>query len=97
MQNLSGIVDDFSDLADVIDGMDLVISIDTAVAHLAGAMGKKVWLLLPYDCDWRWQTEGDTSIWYPTMRIFRQPKRYDWNSLQDKILTELPDLLRAKS
>lgn len=87
--NLRHRIGDFSDLADFVDQMDLIITIDTALAHLAGAMGKPVWLLLPYDCDWRWQTEGERSIWYPSMRIFRQPKRGDWETIQTQIIDEL--------
>jgi ADP-heptose:LPS heptosyltransferase len=69
---------DFADTAAYIASLDLVISVDTAVAHLAAAMGKPVWLLLPYLPDWRWLTERDDSPWYPTMRLFRQPTAGDW-------------------
>lgn len=69
---------DFADTAALIASMDLVISVDTAVAHLAGAMGKTVWLLLPYQADWRWQRHRTDSPWYPGMRLFRQTQSGDW-------------------
>ena len=69
---------DFSDTARIVDSLDLVISIDSAVAHLAGALGKPVWLLLPKIADWRWQLLGQNTPWYPTMRIFRQGDAQDW-------------------
>jgi tetratricopeptide (TPR) repeat protein len=70
---------DFADTAALIANLDLVIACDTAVAHLAGAMGKPVWLLLPFVADWRWMENRNDSPWYPTMRIFRQVKPGDWN------------------
>lgn len=72
----------FSDTAALIAHMDLVIAVDTSVAHLAAAMGKPVWLLLPFSPDWRWSVaDGDRSRWYPSMRLFRQPATGDWNSV----------------
>jgi hypothetical protein len=71
----------FMDTAALISHLDLVITIDSAVAHLAGALGKPVWLLLPYVTDWRWLAHRQDSPWYPTMRIFQQPAPFDWNSV----------------
>lgn len=68
---------DFQDTADIIAGLDLVISVDTAVAHLAGAMGKPVWVLVPFVADWRWP-ERDPNPWYPSARILRQGPDLDW-------------------
>ncbi len=69
---------DFADTAALIHHLDLVISVDTSVIHLAGAMGKPIWVLLPWCPDWRWLIERSDSPWYPTMRLFRQPHRSDW-------------------
>lgn len=72
---------DFADTAALIDTLDLVISVDTSVAHLAGALGKPVWLLNRYSGDWRWMIEREDSPWYPSMRIFNQPQRDDWGNV----------------
>jgi len=80
---------DFSDTAAIIKNLDLIISIDTAVAHLAGALGKPVWTLLPFIPDWRWMLNRNDSPWYPTMRLFRQPSRGDWESVIALIAKEL--------
>ena len=69
---------DFLDAAALITAMDLIITVDTSVAHLAGALGKPVWMLLPHIPDWRWMMDRDDTPWYPTMRLFRQPERGDW-------------------
>lgn len=80
---------DFSETAAAIAHLDLVISVDTSVAHLAGAMGKKVWVLLPFNSDWRWLLERPDTPWYPTMRLFRQPTFGDWENLFHQITKEL--------
>jgi hypothetical protein len=71
----------FMDTAALITNMDLVISVDTATAHLAAALGKPTWLLLPYSTDWRWIAGRTDSPWHPTMRIFKQPAPFDWHSV----------------
>jgi tetratricopeptide (TPR) repeat protein len=71
---------DFSDTAALVDLMDLVITIDTSVAHLAGAMGKPTWILLPYNADWRWLCDRNDSPWYPSIRLFRQHAIGDWTA-----------------
>ena len=86
---------DFSETAAAIENLDLLISVDTAAAHLAGAMGKPVWTILPYAPDWRWLLEREVSLWYPTMRLFRQPAHGDWGSVFDKIKDELQKLTRG--
>ena len=80
---------DFCDTAAAIAAMDLVISVDTSVAHLAGALGKPVWILLPLCPDWRWLTEREDSPWYPTARLFRQPAIGDWDSVVERVRQEL--------
>jgi len=80
---------DFGDTAALIEAMDLVISIDTAVAHLAGALAKPVWIMLPFNPDWRWLLGRDDSPWYPTARLFRQPVRGDWGSVLRSVAASL--------
>jgi hypothetical protein len=72
---------DFDDTAAVMALVDLVIAVDTSVVHLAGAMGRPVWVLLPFQPDWRWMLERTDAPWYPTARLFRQPKPGDWDSV----------------
>lgn len=80
------------DTAATILTLDLVISVDTMVAHLAGALGKPLWLLLPFCADWRWMLDRNDSPWYPTMRIFRQPRPGDWASVARHLAVALHDL-----
>jgi tetratricopeptide (TPR) repeat protein len=74
----------FSDTAALIEQLDLVVSVDTSVAHLAGALGRPVWILLPYIPDWRWLLDRDDSPWYPTARLFRQSQTRKWDSVVDE-------------
>jgi tetratricopeptide (TPR) repeat protein len=80
---------DFADTAALVALMDLVVTVDTSVAHLAGAMGKPVWILLPHDPDWRWMLGRDDSPWYPSARLFRQPAPGDWDKVLDRVIDEL--------
>ncbi len=80
---------DFADTAGLIANLDLVITVDTSVAHLAGAMGKPVWTLLPFVPDWRWLMNQEDTPWYPTMRLFRQPHHGKWKPVIEKVAEEL--------
>ena len=80
---------DFADTAALIANLDLVITIDTAAVHLAGALGKPVWTLLPFIPDWRWMLEREDSPWYPTMRLFRQSIRGDWDGVIKRVAEAL--------
>ncbi len=83
--DLDNELNDFVDTAAVIANLDLVISVDTSVAHLAGAIGKPVWTLLPFVPDWRWLLERDDSPWYPSMRLFRQSRPDDWDDVFEQV------------
>jgi hypothetical protein len=89
LSDWSALLTDFAETAGLIANLDLVIAVDTAVAHLAGAMGKPVWLLLPFSPDWRWLLDRSDSPWYPTMRLFRQEIPGDWESVIRRVATEL--------
>ena len=91
--DLSNEIKNFKDTAAIINNLDLVITVDTSVAHLAGALGKKVWTLLSYKADWRWFKDTDKSPWYPTMKLFRQKKFGDWQELLNRIKNELQLIL----
>jgi tetratricopeptide (TPR) repeat protein len=81
-----GTIRNFADTASLIQNLDVVISVDTAIAHLSGAVGRPTWVMLnQYAVDWRWLLDQDSSPWYPTARLFRQPKMGDWDSVTDKI------------
>jgi len=94
--NLGDELDDFADTAAIIENLELVISVDTAVLHLAGAMGKDVWALLPFDADWRWLRDRADSPWYPTMKLFRQSSPGDWAGVFDCVAAELAECAAAR-
>jgi hypothetical protein len=79
---------DFADTAALIAHLDLVISVDTSISHLAGAMGKPTWTLLSHAACWRYLLDRDDSPWYPTMRLFRQPTPGDWSSVIERVKKE---------
>jgi tetratricopeptide (TPR) repeat protein len=88
---------DFADTAALIDVLDLVIAVDTSVAHLAGAMGKQVWILLPYNADWRWLLDRSDSPWHPTARLFRQDSTRSWNNVMADVRGALEEFVRSRS
>ena len=83
-------VTDFADTAALIANLDLVISVDTSTAHLAGAMGKPLLLLLPFNADWRWRATGRETDWYPQARLFRQAAPGDWRAAIDAAIAAYP-------
>lgn len=87
---------DLADTAALIDQLDLVISVDTSVAHLAGAMGKPVWILLCFDCSWRWLANRSDSPWYPTARLYRQERPGDWESVVTRVREDLEAWLETR-
>ena len=89
VQDMESQLGDFGDLAVIIDQLNLVITVDTSVAHMAGALGKPVWVLLSHIPDWRWMLEGETTPWYPTMRLFRQTQPDDWTSVMERVAEAL--------
>ncbi len=86
----------FADTAAVIENLDLVITVDTSVAHLAGALGKETWVLIPYMPDWRWLLNGEKSKWYPSMKLYRQPAFGDWSSVFLDLKEDLIKLVNNK-
>jgi tetratricopeptide (TPR) repeat protein len=88
---------DFNDTAAVLALCDLLITVDTAPAHLAGAMGRPVWVLVPFAPDWRWMRDGEITPWYPTARVFRQSSLADWNAVIARAATALQEQLRGSS
>jgi tetratricopeptide (TPR) repeat protein len=89
LRRLDAALADFADTAAVVEAVDLVITVDTAVAHLAGALGKPVWILVSSIQDWRWLLQREDSPWYPTARLFRQPEIGDWDSVIGRLAREL--------
>ena len=83
--DLSSHIQDFGDTAALLEQLDLLISVDTSVTHVAGAIGKPVWLLAPFLAQWRWLLHRSDSPWYPTVRIFRQPAPGHWKPVMDQV------------
>ncbi|HJT68373.1 MAG TPA: hypothetical protein VJ749_18090 [Pyrinomonadaceae bacterium] len=84
------------DDARIMCTLDLVISVDTMTAHLAGALARPTWTLLPYDADWRWMRDREDSPWYPTMRLFRQQRKGDWSPIVESLAIELAKTVRLR-
>jgi hypothetical protein len=87
--DVSPYLSDFVETAGAVESLDLVVTVDTSVAHLAGALGKPVWVLLPGVPDWRWLLDREDSPWYPTMRLFRQLGSSGWGSVVSRVAEEL--------
>jgi ADP-heptose:LPS heptosyltransferase len=87
--DLSSEINDFYDTAKIINSLDLIISVDTSVLHLAGSLEKESWALLPKNCDWRWGQKGKKTEWYPSIKIFRQNKSKDWETVFNNVYKEL--------
>ncbi|MDU1671239.1 MAG: glycosyltransferase family 9 protein, partial [Bradyrhizobium sp.] len=87
--DLAPLLKDFAETAAAVSALDLVISVDTSVAHLAGALGRPVWMLLPYALDWRWLRDRADTPWYPTMRLFRQERPMAWDGVLARTAAEL--------
>ena len=94
MRNAARELNDFADTAGLIENLDLVISVDTSVAHLAGALGKPVWVLLPFAPDWRWLLERSDSPWYAGARLFRQPEAGKWREVLREVGDALEEMAR---
>lgn len=92
--DLSVAIADFADTAALVSHLDLVITVDTSVAHVAGALGKPTWVLLPFSSDWRWLTHREDSPWYPTVRLLRQQHPRNWAALLERVQSGLEQLAR---
>ena len=90
--DLSPRLSDFAETAAALDQLDLLISVDTSVVHVAGAINRPAWVLIPHAPDWRWGLEDGTSPWYPSLRLWRQPEYGDW----DTVLENIAETLRAE-
>ncbi len=99
IRSAGGLLTDFAETAALVELMDVVVTVDTSVAHLAGAMGKPVWILLEWSADWRWLRDRDDSPWYPTARLFRQAAPGDWAGVIRRVRDALdaPGVLRGAS
>jgi ADP-heptose:LPS heptosyltransferase len=95
VEDLTRAIADFADTAALIACLDLVVTVDTAVAHLAGALARPVWTLLRYAPDWRWYPDAAHSRWYPTMRLYRQRSPGDWAGVVEAVARELPAATRG--
>jgi len=95
--DLSPYLIDFATTAAMLQHLDLVITVDTAIAHLAGAMGVRCWIMLPFSPDWRWLLEEDYSPWYPNIKLFRQTERGSWRGVRKLIKSALKDFIASKN
>jgi len=92
---IGGRLEDHADTAAVVAQLDLVIAVDGPLVHVAGALARTVWTLLPYAADWRWLSKRDDSPWYPTMRLYRQAEPGDWDGVFGRLRRDLADLIKT--
>ena len=92
VHDLSPLLVEFEDVARTMEQLDLIVTVDGVTAHLAGALGRKVWVVLPLVPEWRWMRERVTSPWYPSARLFRQGQPGDWASAFEAVINELKTL-----
>jgi hypothetical protein len=95
LQDWTGELRDFADTAALVEALDLLITVDTGVAHLAGALGRPVWLLNRFDGCWRWLRDRDDSVWYPTVRQFRQATPDNWTGVAQRVAEALAETVAA--
>jgi hypothetical protein len=95
IDNVSEQLNTFLDTASFINSLDLVVTVDTSVAHLAGAMGKPTWIILDYSNDWRWGSISETTFWYPSMRLFRQSYGEEMKVVVGRLKEELVKLIKS--
>ena len=87
--NLNEYINDYADTAALLKNMDLLVTIDSSIVHMAGAIGIKTFLLLPYTAEWRWFFDSDTSFWYDSVKIFRQSSPNNWDNVVDNLILKL--------
>ncbi|KLU24873.1 tetratricopeptide repeat family protein [Caballeronia mineralivorans PML1(12)] len=97
IRQFGDVIGDFADTAALVECLDCVVSVDTSVAHLAGALARPLWMLLPYLPDWRWLLDREDNPWYPTARLFRQPHAGDWAGVFQRIRAALPSIAQVHS
>ena len=97
IHDLAPDIADFADSAAIVTALDLVVTIDSALAHLAGALARPVWVLVPFAPDWRWGMTGESTPWYPTMRLFRQRRPGDWDEPVGRVAAALAALADARA
>ena len=95
--DLDAEIQTFEDTVAIMDGLDLVLAVDTSIIHMAAAMGKPTWVMLPFAPDFRWMTERIDSPWYPTLRLFRHPAPRRWDILVPHVTEALAEFVKAKT
>ena len=91
--DITNMIQTYEDTAVVLTGLDLVICCDTSVAHLAGAMGIPVWMAVAYNSDWRWTLEGDKTVWYDSMKLYRQTEKDNWEDVFERMQKDLNEIV----